>query len=319
VSKSLLALLLLAVVAVGGAGCGQPVGTAAPRDLAGRELRLVATTGMVGDLVSRVAGERARVEVLMGPGIDPHGYKASEGDVLRLAEADAIFYNGLHLEAKMADVLERIQGRIETVAVAETIPRERLRSPPEFEGAYDPHVWFDVALWLHALDEVEASLAALDPAHEGVYRERAAEYREELRALDEEVRRLTASVPPGQRVLVTAHDAFGYFGAAYRFEVRGLQGISTATEAGAGDVQALAEYIAERRIPAIFVESSVPRQTVQAVREAVRSRGFDVVIGAELFSDAMGSPGTPEGAYPGMIRHNVRAIVGALGGETDAR
>jgi manganese/zinc/iron transport system substrate-binding protein len=317
VSKSLAALPLFLVAAA--TACGQPVGTAGRPDVTGRELRLVATTGMVGDLVAAVAGGRAEVTSLMGPGIDPHVYKASEGDVLTLAEADAIFYNGLHLEAKMADVLERIEGRLLTVAVAEGVPEQKLLRPPEFEGAYDPHVWFDVALWQEALDEVERALVRLDPAHAAAYRANARRYRARLADVDAEVRRLVATVPESRRVLVTAHDAFGYFGAAYGFQVRGLQGISTAAEAGAADVQALADFVVERRTPAIFVESSVPRQTVRAVQEAVRSRGFEVEIGAELFSDAMGDPGTPEGTYPGMVLHNVRVIVDALGGEGDVR
>ena len=318
-SKSLAAPLVFILI-LGTVACGQPVGTAMSRpDVAGREMRLVATTGMVADVVRAVAGERAEVETLMGPGIDPHVYKASEGDVLILAEADAIFYNGLHLEAKMADVLERIEGRLVTTAVAEGIAEEKLLRPPECEGAFDPHVWFDVTLWTETLDEVERTLSGLDREHASAYRENARRYRAELRELDAEVRALVATVPQERRVVVTAHDAFGYFGAAYGFEVRGLQGISTAAEAGAGDVQSLARFIAERRIPAIFVESSVPRQTVRAVQEAVRSRGFDVEIGAELFSDAMGDAGTPEGTYPGMVLHNVRAIVAALGGDANAR
>jgi manganese/zinc/iron transport system substrate-binding protein len=317
VSKFIAAALSCLVLAA--TACGQPVGTVERPDVSDRKLRLVATTGMVGDLAAGVAGNRAEVTSLMGPGIDPHVYKASEGDVLTLAEADAIFYNGLHLEAKMADVLERIEGRLLTVPVAQAIPEEKLRRPPEFEGAFDPHVWFDVTLWREALGEVERALTELDPAHESFYRGNARRYRTRLTELDAEVRRLTATVPEERRVLVTAHDAFGYFGAAYGFEVRGLQGISTAAEAGAGDVQALAEFIAERRIPSIFVESSVPRQTVRAVQEATRSRGFDVQIGAQLFSDAMGDAGTPEGTYPGMVLHNVRAIVAALGGDPDAR
>ena len=292
--------------------CGQPVAETSRPAVSGRTIQAVATTSMVADLVSNVAGARAEVDALMGPGIDPHVYKASEGDVQTLAEADVIFYNGLHLEAKLSDVLERIEGRIVTAAVTDGIERERLIHSPQFEGAYDPHVWFDVALWIEAAEEVRDTLVRLDPAHADTYRANAARYAGELRALDREVSRLAASVPAEQRVLITAHDAFSYFGRAYGFEVRGLQGISTAAEAGAADVQALAEFIAERRIRAIFVESSVPQQTIKAVQEAVRSRGFEVEIGGQLFSDAMGDPGTPEGTYPGMVRANVRAIVSAL-------
>jgi manganese/zinc/iron transport system substrate-binding protein len=311
VSKALLAMLLAALLP---SACG-PVGTSGPTDLSERKtIRVVATTGMVGDLVERIAGERVELEGLMGPGVDPHLYKASERDVLALADADVIFFSGLHLEAKLADVLERIEGRVVTQAVTDTIPRERLLRPPAFEGAYDPHVWFDVTLWAAAAEQVRDTFVEIDPAHADLYRANAERALAELDELDADVRALADTVPEDKRVLVTAHDAFLYFGRAYGFEVRGLQGISTVSEAGAADVNDLAAYIAEEEIPAIFVESSVPRQTIRAVQEAVRARGFDVQIGGELFSDAMGDPGTPEGTYPGMVRHNVETIVGALRG-----
>ena len=305
----------LLALAVSLSACGQPVGRTGPPDVSRRTVEAVATTGMVGDLVREIGGDRVAVTTLMGPGVDPHLYKASEGDVLTLADADVIFFNGLHLEAKMAEVLERIHGRLVTAAVTDSIARDRLISSPQFSGSYDPHVWFDVSLWIEAGDEVRDTLVRLDPAHADVYRRNAARYLGELERLHAEVKELAASVPPEQRVLVTAHDAFGYFGRAYGFEVRGLQGISTATEAGAADVQRLADFIAERRIRAVFVESSVPQQTIRAVQEAVRSRGWEVEIGGQLFSDAMGDPGTPEGTYPGMVRSNVKTIVEALRGD----
>jgi manganese/zinc/iron transport system substrate-binding protein len=305
-------IVLLAAAAFTTTGCGSPVAATQAPDLSGRTVRVVTTTSMITDLVSRVAGDRATVTGLMGTGIDPHGYKASERDVMTLAEADVVFYNGLHLEAKMSDVLERVEGRIETAAVTEGIDRGRLIHSPQFTGSYDPHVWFDVSLWIEAAREVADVLARIDPAHADVYARNAEGYVEELERLDEEVLALVDSVPPERRVLVTAHDAFGYFGRAYGFEVHGLQGISTVAEAGAADVQRVADFIAERRIPAVFVESSVPQQTIRAVQEAVRSRGFDVEIGGQLFSDAMGDAGTPEGTYPGMVLHNVRTIANAL-------
>jgi manganese/zinc/iron transport system substrate-binding protein len=277
-------------------------------------LRVVATTGMIGDAAEAVGGTRVRVETLMGPGVDPHVYKATEGDVERLVEADLVLYNGLHLEAKLADVLERLGER--TAAVTDPIPRGRLLAPAAFGGQYDPHVWFDVALWTGAVEGARDALTAVDPEGARVYRANAARYVAELRALDGWVRRRAAEVPQSRRVLVTAHDAFNYFGRAYGFEVRGLQGISTATEAGAADVQGLAAFIADGRIPAIFVESSVSPRAIEAVRAAVRSRGFDVRIGESLFSDAMGDPGTPEGTYVGMVRHNVNAIVDGLLGRS---
>ncbi len=281
-------------------------------DIATRTVRIVTTTGMIADAARRVGGGRVEVRALMGPGVDPHLYKASERDVTRMADADLILYNGLHLEGAMAEVLERLGERGRTAAVTTDLARGRLLAPPEFRGQYDPHVWFDVGLWRQAVLTVGDRLAALDTVHAGTYRANAAAYARELEALDAEVRAEAARVPADRRVLVTAHDAFNYFGRAYGFEVRGLQGISTASEAGLGDVQSLAAFIAGRRIPAMFVETSVPPRTIEAVQAAVRARGFAVAIGGQLYSDAMGSPGTPEGTYPGMIRHNVRAIVRAL-------
>jgi manganese/zinc/iron transport system substrate-binding protein len=273
---------------------------------------VVATTGMVGDVAQRVGGERVRVTTLMGPGVDPHMYKASEGDVRRIFRAELIFYNGLHLEARMGEVLAHMRGRVRTQAVAETIATDRLLRPPEFEGAYDPHLWFDVRLWMETVRVVAEALATHDPEHAAEYEGRAAAYLSELEELDGYVREQAARVPAERRVLITAHDAFNYFGRAYGFEVRGLQGISTAAEAGTADVQALAEFIARRRIPAIFIESSVPPRAVEAVQAAVRSRGFRVEIGGELYSDALGRAGSEAGTYTGMVRHNIDTIVGAL-------
>jgi manganese/zinc/iron transport system substrate-binding protein len=287
----------------------------AKTDFTERPIRVVTTVGMIADITQNVGGERVEVTGLMGPGVDPHLYKASEGDVTRMAEADVIFYNGLHLEAKMGEVLEKIEGRVETVAVTQGIDQSTLLAPPEFKGAYDPHVWFDVTLWMKAAEQVRNTLVEMDPDHADLYRSNAESYLAELDDLHGYVKAEAERVPEEQRVLITAHDAFNYFGRAYDFEVRGLQGISTASEAGTADVQALADFIVENRIPAIFVESSVPPRTIEAVQAAVRSKGFEVEIGGELFSDAMGNPGTPEGTYIGMVRHNIDTIVSALLGE----
>jgi manganese/zinc/iron transport system substrate-binding protein len=303
-----LILALLAALAA----CGRPATGQTSADLAQRPIRVVTTIGMITDIVQNVGGARVQVTGLMGPGVDPHLYKASEGDVTRLAEADVVFYNGLHLEARMGKVFERMQGRVRTVAVTDGIDRALLLAPPEFEGAYDPHVWFDVTLWMKAVERVRDTLIAMDPTSAGLYRANAQSYLEELAELHAYVKAQAGRVPPSQRVLITAHDAFNYFGRAYGFEVRGLQGISTATEAGTADVQALADFIAARKIRAIFVESSVPPRTIEAVQAAVRARGFEVRIGGQLFSDAMGDPGTPEGTYIGMVRHNIDTIVAAL-------
>lgn len=290
------------------AACGPAGGTA---DSDGR-LDAVATIGMITDIVGGIGGERVAVTGLMGPGVDPHLYKASAGDVRTLSRADVIFYNGLHLEAAMGEVLEEMNERKPTYAVTEGIDRDLLHESLTYAGQYDPHVWFDVRMWRRAVDRVEAALIEQDPQGEVAFRANAAALRDTLDDLDAWVRERVADVPEELRVLITAHDAFEYFGRAYGFEVVGLQGISTASEASTADVQRLVDIIIERRIPAIFVETSIPRRTIEAVQAAVRARGVDVAIGPPLFSDAMGNPGTPEGSYPGMVRHNVNVIVEAL-------
>jgi manganese/zinc/iron transport system substrate-binding protein len=275
-------------------------------------LRVVATIGMISDVAAQIGGDRVFVQGLMGPGVDPHLYKARAGDVRRLSRADLVLYNGLHLEAAMGEVLEEMGRRRHTVAVGEAVPESARIRTTEFGGNYDPHVWFDVQLWLHAAARIEQALVEADPSHADEYRERGAAYRQELEALDAWVRERVAVIPAERRVLITAHDAFGYFGRAYGFTVMGLQGISTSSEAGTGDVQRMADEIVRRRIPALFLESSIPARNIQAVIAAVRSRRFDVRLGGELFSDALGDAGTAEGTYIGMVRHNVETIVNAL-------
>jgi manganese/zinc/iron transport system substrate-binding protein len=307
-----LALLFALVPAIGcerARTSGEPV----PRDLSGRRIRAVATTGMIADLLGEIGGGRIQVTCLMGPGVDPHLYKASEGDVIRMAAADVIFYNGLHLEGKMADVFERLGKRIRTVAVTDGIPRDRLLRPPGFEGAHDPHVWFDVSLWKECVAHAARALSDMDPTHADLYRVSAGTYLEKLSDLDAYVRNRASGVPQKQRVIITAHDAFNYFGRAYGFEVRGLQGISTVAEAGTADINALVRLILANRIPAVFVETSVPVRYIEALQEAVEAGGFRLRIGGSLYSDALGNPGTPEGTYIGMVRHNVDTIVSALG------
>ena len=304
----LLAAYLLSACSASGEGSQLPI--------AERTVNVVTTTGMIADITRNVGGDRVQVTSLMGPGVDPHLYKASEGDVIRLQEADVVFYNGLHLEAQMGDVLERLNGfGITTVAVTDQIDRSLLQSPPEFQGNYDPHVWFDVTLWMKAVEQVRDTLAEVDPGSASGYEANAEAYLAELESLHQYVLELASTVPASQRILITAHDAFNYFGRAYGFEVRGLQGISTEAQAGTGDVQALADFIVEKQIPAVFVESSVPQRNVEAVQAAVEAQGFEVKIGGSLFSDAMGSEGTPEGTYLGMVRHNIDTIVTALTGD----
>lgn len=293
----------------------QPSRQVSTTEIATRVVTVVTTTSIVADLVARVGGDRVVVDALMGPGVDPHLYKASEGDITRMASADLLFYSGLHLEGRMTDVFEQMARRgVRAVAVTAGLDRRHLLSPPEFKGNYDPHVWFDARLWASTIPGVVQTLSDLDPTFAGDYQRRAAAYAEELDALDRYVRAEAQQVSAAQRVLVTAHDAFNYFGRAYGFEVRALQGISTATEAGTGDVQRLADFIADRRIPALFIEASVAPRGIEAVQAAVRARGFSVVIGGSLFSDSLGTPGTPEGTYVGTVRHNIRTIVSGLAG-----
>ena len=302
------AVWFASVLLLATAGCARRAAPVAD----GGPLRAVATTGMIADIVGRVGGERVEVTGLMGPGVDPHLYKATPGDVRALTRADIVFYNGLHLEAAMGEVLEEMGERARTVPVTRDIPAERLLAPAEFAGQYDPHVWFDVRFWMSAVGTVAAALSDADPAGAPTYAANAEMYLRELAELDGWVHRRIGELPEERRVLVTAHDAFNYFGQAYGVDVLGLQGISTALEAGTADVQRIADVIVARQIPAVFVESSIPRRTIGAVQEAVQARGGTVEIGGELFSDAMGNPGTSEGTYVGMVRHNVNTIVNAL-------
>lgn len=309
ISHWILVIILVWVAA----GCSNSTNAATASDA---RPQVVTTIGMLTDIVQIVGGEHIQVRGLMGAGVDPHLYVASEGDVEALQNADIIFYNGLFLEAQMDSILKQLGERKRVVAVGETIDEGLLLPWAAYADEYDPHIWFDVQLWMKAVEAVRDTLVEADSANAEQYRSNAARYLQELAELDEYVKAEAARLPAEQRVLITAHDAFHYFGRAYGFEVRGLQGISTASEAGAADVRSLADFITERQIHAIFVESSVPVRNVEALQAAVRSRGRDVVIGGELFSDAMGNPGTPEGTYAGMVRHNIDTIVGALLGQS---
>ncbi|MBQ9495872.1 MAG: zinc ABC transporter substrate-binding protein [Treponema sp.] len=272
---------------------------------------VVTTIGMIEDAVKNIGGNDVHVVALMKAGVDPHLYKATAGDIKKLQRADLILYNGLHLEAKMSDVLAKLAQERFVVAVAEDIAKEN-RLPFE-ESEFDPHVWFDVMLWSnHVVKAVYDSLCRLVPANKDAFTMRYNTYQNELMALDRYIRERTNSLPKSKRVLVTAHDAFNYFSRAYGFEVRGLQGVSTATEASTRDMQQLADFIAERKLPAIFIESSVPHKNVKALQAAVQARGFSVSIGGELYSDAMGDAGTLDGTYIGMLKHNIDTIVSAL-------
>lgn len=306
-----LVIILLASLSLILNGCASP--SAQATDLSDRQINVTTTVGMIADLVKNIGGERVNVLGLMGPGVDPHLYKPSASDIQKLENADIIFYGGLELEGRMTDVFVKIaRAGKPTFPVSENIDPNKLRQPPEFEGKYDPHIWFDVTLWQDAARTVNTELARLDPNSKELYQRNTDAYLAQLDELHSYIQSQVALVPAESRVLITAHDAFGYFGAQYGFEVRGLQGTSTATEAGAGDVQALVSFIVEHKIKAIFVESSVPAATIEAVQAGAKAAGWDVQIGGQLFADAMGTEGTPEGTYIGMVRHNVDTIVSAL-------
>jgi manganese/zinc/iron transport system substrate-binding protein len=314
VSSVILALAPLLAV---GCGSGTPAanhdGTTITieKPYAGKyPINAVCTTGMVADLVRNIGGDHVSVTALMGEGVDPHLYKASPGDVNQLNSADIIFYSGLHLEGKMADTFARMARKKPTFAVTALIPAGRVLDNPE--GAFDPHLWFDVSLWRDASGVVADALKAYDPTHAAEYQQRADTYQAELTRLHEYARTQLATIPPDRRVLVTAHDAFRYFGRAYDVEVKGIQGISTESEAGVKRINELVDFLAEKKIKAVFVESSVSDKNVKALLEGCAAKGHTVVIGGELFSDAMGKEGTPEGTYVGMVRHNVDTIVKAL-------
>lgn len=287
--------------------------SAVPGYSAEKKLRVTTTVSMVTDLVQSVGGDRVQVEGLMGPGVDPHLYKATASDVTKLQRADVIFYCGLLLEGKIQDVLAKLaRSKRFVYPVTESIPEDRLLEPPEFAGHYDPHVWFDVPLWKLCIDTVVKGLGEADPAGKAHYEKRAGELRRKMDDLQAWATAKANELPPEKRIVVTSHDAYNYFGRAYGFQVVGLQGISTVTEAGLADMAKLSDFIREKGIKAIFVESSVPHHTIERI-----SKDTGVKIGGELFSDAMGTPGEIEhgydlGTYEGMIKHNLNTIVEAL-------
>ncbi|MCB0325348.1 MAG: zinc ABC transporter substrate-binding protein [Bdellovibrionales bacterium] len=312
--KGALGLCIAALLLGFNVGCrSQP---AAQRD----RLQVVVTTGMIADVVQAVSGDRADVRGLMGPGIDPHLYKPTRTDIAFLSQADVVFYNGLLLEGKMTDALIRTANAgKKVVAVTEKIPEEFLLEPDAFAGHHDPHVWMDPTAWIKAVTVIEQTLREVDPGNSTTYEANATELRDNLERLDRYAQQVLESVPSDRRVLVTAHDAFNYFGRRYGYEVMGIQGISTESEAGVLDISRLVELLVSRRIPAVFVESTVSDRNIRALIDGARARGQEVAIGAELYSDAMGAPGTYEGTYIGMIDHNVTAIARALGGTAPER
>ena len=280
-----------------------------------RPAQVVATVGMIGDVAAEIAGECAEVTVLMGPGVDPHLYQATSGDVRDLGRADLILYGGLSLEGQLGDVLDRFGSRTPTLAVSEAgvPPADRIRTSSAY--GVDPHVWMDVALWSGTIAPIADALADVAPDCTEAIRERAQRYRSQMRALHAWIEAATATVPEDHRVLVTAHDAFAYFGRAYGFDVVGIQGVSTESEASVADIRATAETIASAGVPAVFIETTINPRTVEAVLAAAERMGAGAELGGSLYADAMGEPGTPDGTYLGMLRANTVAIVASLDGE----
>ncbi|MCG3130247.1 MAG: Periplasmic zinc-binding protein TroA [Phycisphaerae bacterium] len=300
-----------------GASCSRASTPAAARV---ERHKITATVGMVADIVREVAGDRAEVANIIGEGVDPHLYKPTRSDVAALMSADAIFYNGLMLEGKMADTLVKVATSGKKVyAVTELLDEKELLEPESLAGHFDPHVWMDASAWSKAVEAVARALSEFDPGSAATYRANAERYRKELEALHAYARKVIASIPREQRVLITAHDAFNYFGRAYDIEVLGIQGLSTESEAGLADINRLVDLIVARKIGAVFVETSVADKNVRALVEGAKARGHEVRIGGSLFSDAMGKPGTYEGTYIGMIDHNATIIARALGGEAPQR
>ncbi|MGK0385447.1 MAG: manganese/zinc/iron transport system substrate-binding protein [Patiriisocius sp.] len=276
------------------------------------KLRVVVSTSMLTDLVKNIGGDLIEIEGLMGAGVDPHLYKASEGDVSKLFNADVIFYNGLHLEGKLVEVFEKMEANKTTIALGAYLAKETLIGSEYFASNYDPHVWFNIQYFKQFSDKVTSVLSEKDPENAISFKANNQKFQQELDLLEIAVKKTIAKLPKEKRILVTAHDAFNYFGKSYGFQVVGLQGLSTATEAGVQDVQKLSEFIINNNVKAIFIESSVPRRTIEALQAAVLSKDHEVIIGGSLFSDALGNAGTPEGTYVGMFQYNVNTIVNAL-------
>lgn len=304
----LLAAILAAVLPLPGRSAAQP-----------KPLHVVATTAMIGDAVRAVGGDRVNVEVLLGEGVDPHLYKPTRADTARMLKADMVFANGLNLEAQFRDTFEQLAKTKPVVLAGEALPKDRLLADEDYKDKPDPHVWMDPELWAGVVSAVRDALAGRDPAAKAALDRGHDAYVAELKRLGAYARQALGTIPKEKRILLTAHDAFSYFARAYDMEVIGIQGVSTESEAGLKKIEEVVELVIARRIPAIFVESSVSDRNVKAVVEGAAKRGHKLEIGAELFSDAMGTPGSYEGSYLGMIDHNVTTITRALGGEAPAR
>ncbi|RIJ41829.1 metal ABC transporter solute-binding protein, Zn/Mn family [Pontibacter oryzae] len=278
----------------------------------GERMQVVTTTSILKDAAQHIVGDLSDVSSIMGSGVDPHLYKATQGDLQKLTDADVIVYNGLFLEGKMGEIMDKLSRQKTVVTATAGISKDKLRASPVYENSSDPHVWFDVQLWQEVVKHVSQELQQKDPANAEAYEKNTQAYLEELDTLHQWVKEQINTIPEQQRILITAHDAFGYFGDAYSIKVRGLQGISTVSEFGLQDVSSLVNYIADNKIKAVFVESSVSPKAIEAVVIGSKQKGHAVKVGGTLFSDALGEEGTPEGTYIGMVRHNVNTIVSSL-------
>lgn len=305
-------IVLWQIIIILFAGCA---GKTADSGTKNGKLNIVATTGMVADAVKNIVKDKAEVTALMGPGVDPHLYKATQGDLTKLTNADVVFYNGLHLEGKMQEIFEKMARSKPVYAITDGLAESELKPLEGGENtkyAYDPHIWFNVQLWSKTLKDIADKLSEADKTNATSYQKNYKTYQQQLLNLHNKVLEDVKAIPKAQRILITSHDAFGYLGDAYGFEVKALQGISTVNEFGLQDVKQLVDYIVAKNIKSIFVESSVPRKPLEAVIAGCKDKGSSVTIGGELFSDAMGAAGTTEGTYVGMVNHNFSTIITAL-------
>lgn len=315
--------MAVALLVISAAGCNQSSETPGNAGGSGSAdsaqikypIKAIATIGMVADLVRHVGGDHVEVTQMLGPGIDPHLYKPTTDDVKAIVGSNIVFYSGLMLEGKMADTFVKVARTRPVIPVTEGLPEETLMMPDEFEGHVDPHVWNDVSAWSQCVTVICDALKEYDPDHAADYEAGAEAYKKELAALHEYGVQALAKVPDGSRMLITSHDAFNYFGRAYKLDVEGVQGLSTESEAGLQRINELVDMLVQRKVKAVFVESSVPRKNIEALVEGAKAHGHDVVIGGELFSDAMGEADSYEGTYVGMLDHNITLVARALGGE----
>ncbi|MEM9357395.1 MAG: zinc ABC transporter substrate-binding protein [Pseudomonadota bacterium] len=284
-----------------------------------KQIKVVATTGMIADAARAVGGEHVEVKALMGPGVDPHAYRQTRSDIVALSRADLVLWHGLYLEAQMEDFMRKLAAQRTVVAVAEGLPQEKLLAHDDYDNKFDPHVWMNPDLWTDVVSEIQKALSDVSPERKQAFAANAQKHLRELRKLAVYAKQVLATVPKASRVLLTAHDAFNYFGRTYGFEVIGIQGISTESEAGLKRIRELVDMLVQRKIAAVFVESSVSDRNIRALIEGAAALEHEVAIGGELFSDAMGPDGSYEGTYIGMIDHNATTIVRALGGAAPAR